>query len=113
MARLASRRRRNWTARDAHLPSGRGQPATVQAPEGRTDTALTSYAIEGILHRALGVSEDWKHPSAETIVANCMRDMRPGAIVVLHDGSGDYPDTAPYPALLDASPQGYTFIDRA
>jgi len=89
-------------------------PLLFRPPEGRTDTALTSYAIDQgfTIVRWCVDSEDWKHPSAETIVANCMRDMRPGAIVVLHDGGGGYPDTpGALPLLLDRlASEGYTFV---
>lgn len=83
-------------------------------PEGRTNTHLTAYAIsQGFtVVRWCVDSEDWRHPEAEQIVANCMRDIRPGGIVVLHDGGGGYPNTpTALPVLLDRlESQGYSFV---
>ena len=35
------------------------------------------------------VAWDWKSPGVERIVRNVMKDVRPGSIILLHDGCGD------------------------
>jgi chitin deacetylase len=89
-------------------------PLLFRPPEGHTDTVLTQYARDEqftIVQWSVD-SEDWKHPPAKTIVANCMRDLEPGSIVILHDGGGGYPDTPKaLPGLLDRiESEGYSFV---
>src|SRR5947209_7750390 len=46
---------------------------------------------------------DWRRPGSGTIVADVLRKVRPGAIVILHDGGGDRTQTiAALPAIIRA-----------
>ncbi|MCU1454365.1 MAG: polysaccharide deacetylase family protein [Acidimicrobiales bacterium] len=54
---------------------------------------------------------DWKRPPADEIVNRVMAKLRPGAIVLLHDGGGNRDNTiAALPVLIDKiRTAGYTF----
>ena len=55
---------------------------------------------------------DWKSVSAETIKKRVIKKVRPGSIIVLHDGGGDRSSTiAAVPAIIDElRKQGYSFL---
>ncbi len=55
--------------------------------------------------------EDWSQPGTEAIVSQVLAEVRPGAIVLLHDGGGDRSQTvAAVEQLLPAlAAQGYVF----
>lgn len=40
------------------------------------------------------VSWDWSRPGVNKIVANVMKNVKPGSIILLHDGDGDHNDRA-------------------
>lgn len=54
---------------------------------------------------------DWKRPPPGDIVSSVVTQLRPGAIILLHDGGGDRSSTvAALPAIIDfARALGYTF----
>ncbi|MFD5922948.1 polysaccharide deacetylase family protein [Kitasatospora sp. NPDC058201] len=56
-------------------------------------------------------SLDWTKPGVAAIIANVQRDLRPGGVVLMHDGGGDRTETIA--ALQQLLPwlkaQGYTF----
>ncbi|MFD5088859.1 polysaccharide deacetylase family protein [Kitasatospora sp. NPDC058406] len=56
-------------------------------------------------------SLDWTRPGVAAIIANVQRELRPGAVVLMHDGGGDRTETIE--ALRQLLPwlkaQGYTF----
>jgi peptidoglycan/xylan/chitin deacetylase (PgdA/CDA1 family) len=56
--------------------------------------------------------QDWKRPPASVITARIVRAVRPGSIVLMHDGGGDRRHTV---ASLDATirllqKRGYRFV---
>lgn len=55
--------------------------------------------------------EDWSEPGTEAIVSQVLAEVKPGAIVLLHDGGGDRSQTvAAVEQLLAAlAEQGYVF----
>ncbi|MBT8046142.1 MAG: hypothetical protein KJN67_03145 [Pontiella sp.] len=55
---------------------------------------------------------DWKDIDAATIRERVLKKVRTGAIIVLHDGSGDRSETVKAtPMLIDAlREQGYSFV---
>jgi len=55
--------------------------------------------------------EDWSEPGTDTIVSQVLAEVRPGAIVLLHDGGGDRSQTvSAVEQLLPAlAAQGYVF----
>jgi peptidoglycan/xylan/chitin deacetylase (PgdA/CDA1 family) len=56
-------------------------------------------------------SEDWKRPGVPTILSNINKELRPGVIILMHDGGGDRSQTLA--ALQQLLPklvqQGYSF----
>jgi peptidoglycan-N-acetylglucosamine deacetylase len=55
---------------------------------------------------------DWKRPSPGKIVSRVMRNVRPGAVVLMHDGGGDRTNTVKaLPTIIKKlKEQGYTFV---
>jgi peptidoglycan-N-acetylglucosamine deacetylase len=56
---------------------------------------------------------DWKRPSPGKIVSRVMRNVRPGAVVLMHDGGGDRTNTVKaLPTIIKKlREQGYTFVN--
>ena len=98
----------------AVLRDGTGAPVRYfRAPAGNWSPELAAVAARNGL-RPLGWSVDsgdWRRPGAERIVAAVQRDVRPGAVVLLHDGGGRRDQTVA--ALEQLLPwlveQGYGF----
>lgn len=89
-----------------------------RAPGGDFSPAIRAIAADHGL-RPLGWtvdSEDWRRPGADAIVSTVNSELRPGAIVLMHDGGGDRAQTVQ--ALetlldrLDAAGYTYTFPAR-
>ena len=57
-------------------------------------------------------TEDWKRPSAGNIESKVLRNVRPGAVVLMHDGGGDRSHTvAALPTIIQGlKAQGYVFV---
>ncbi len=57
-------------------------------------------------------SRDWEGPTPEAIAARVIKDARPGAVVLMHDGGGDRNNTVrALPIIISALyEQGYAFI---
>ena len=103
-------------AQDAILTAtaGRGTPTLFRAPGGGwSPTVLGEVAARGM--RPLGWSldpRDWSRPGVPAIVAAITTGVRPGSIILEHDGGGDRSQTVAaltevLPRLLD---QGYRFV---
>jgi peptidoglycan/xylan/chitin deacetylase (PgdA/CDA1 family) len=89
-----------------------------RAPGGDFSPAIRAIAADHGL-RPLGWtvdSDDWRRPGADAILATVNSELRPGAIVLMHDGGGDRGQTVQ--ALeklldqLDAAGYTYTFPQR-
>ncbi|MFB7287160.1 polysaccharide deacetylase family protein [Actinacidiphila glaucinigra] len=89
-----------------------------RAPGGDFSPAIRAIAADHGL-RPLGWtvdSDDWRRPGADAILATVNRELKPGAIVLMHDGGGDRSQTVQ--ALetlldrLDAAGYTYTFPQR-
>jgi peptidoglycan-N-acetylglucosamine deacetylase len=57
-------------------------------------------------------TDDWKRPSAGNIVSRVMRNVRPGAVVLMHDGGGDRSHTVQaLPTIIKKlKAMGYVFV---
>jgi peptidoglycan/xylan/chitin deacetylase (PgdA/CDA1 family) len=96
--------------------AGTGAPLRYyRAPGGDFSPAIREIAAAHGL-RPLGWtvdSEDWRQPGVKTILATVDAELRPGAIVLMHDAGGDRSETvAALAALLDkldAAGYRYTF----
>jgi peptidoglycan/xylan/chitin deacetylase (PgdA/CDA1 family) len=81
------------------------QPRFFRPPYGATGPAVNR------LGRSLGMipvlwsvdSRDWQLPGTKAIVRRVLANVRPGAIVLMHDGGGDRQETLrALPAILRA-----------
>jgi peptidoglycan/xylan/chitin deacetylase (PgdA/CDA1 family) len=89
-------------------------PRTFRFPYGSSDRA-TNKIVEGYGLRVLSWDvdpADWTRPSSGAITARVVREVRPGSVVLMHDGGGDRDHTA---ASLDATitqlhAGGYRFV---
>ncbi|WP_265558679.1 polysaccharide deacetylase family protein [Streptomyces hygroscopicus] len=84
-----------------------------RAPGG--DWSTTVRVIAGANHlRPLGWSDDandWRRPGVDGILRNINQDLRPGAIILMHDGGGDRSQTVQALARLlhQLDAQGYSY----
>ncbi len=89
------------------------RPELFRAPYGLLSPEVVDIATAHQL-RVLGWtvdSADYLKPSPDAIVSRVMSQMRPGAIVLLHDGGGDRANTvaALRPLIRALKAEGYTF----
>lgn len=105
-------------ARTLELLQGLGvTPSMFRPPMGSWNDELLAVARELGL-RAVGWSVDpgdWDAPPEEVLVARAQDALRPGSIVLLHDGGGDRTATvAALPRILDhAERSGLACVDLA
>lgn len=90
-------------------------PSWFRAPAGRLDDRVSGALAQAGMRSALWTvdPQDWRSDAtAESIVARTMAEVRPGAVVVLHDGGGDRSATVQaLPALIDRlRAEGYGFV---
>jgi peptidoglycan/xylan/chitin deacetylase (PgdA/CDA1 family) len=100
--------------RDAITTAVGEPPAFYRPPGGSLGPVIYEVAganDEVVLYWAID-PRDWKKPPAAEIVANVIGQLRPGGIILLHDGGGDRTATVEaLPAIIDqAKAQGYTFV---
>ncbi|MCG6495416.1 polysaccharide deacetylase family protein [Kitasatospora sp. A2-31] len=95
-----------------HRTTGR-QPTWFRAPGGDWSSASLKVAADlGMRNMAWSVDpRDWARPGTVVITDRVLKDVRPGAIVLNHDGGGDRSQTvaalkAYLPVLIDS---GYYF----
>jgi peptidoglycan/xylan/chitin deacetylase (PgdA/CDA1 family) len=89
-------------------------PCVFRPPYGAYDSSLVSVA------RSLGLATvlwnvdpaDWAQPGSGTIVRRVLAQVRPGSIVISHDGGGPRGQTlAAYPAIIAAlRSRGYRIV---
>ena len=100
----ARRRQLQWTRALVARATG-VQPRFFRPPYGATGPAVNR------LGRSLGLipvlwsvdSRDWQLPGTKAIVQRVLANIRPGAIVLMHDGGGDRHETLrALPAILRA-----------
>jgi len=93
------------------------RPCHFRAPYGAVSPALTSLA------RTLGFTtvqwdvdtNDWQLPGADTVYARVVNNVRPGSIVLMHDGGGPRAQgVAALPRIIDTlKARGYRFVTVA
>jgi peptidoglycan/xylan/chitin deacetylase (PgdA/CDA1 family) len=88
-------------------------PAFYRPPGGALSPSVEDEANR-LGEQVLGWSvdpSDYKKPEAQKILASVMAQVRPGAIILLHDGGGDRTQTlAALPQMITAlKAQGYSF----
>ena len=89
------------------------KPVFFRAPYGATNPAVIDIAhAEGLRVLQWSVDpQDWTRPGVGTIVARVLRQVHPGAVVLLHDGGTDRSQTVAALPIVIASlrAQGYGF----
>ncbi|MGD9526116.1 polysaccharide deacetylase family protein [Pseudonocardia sp.] len=96
-----------WAVADVHVPYFR-------APAGNWSPEVARIAADGGM-QPLGWTidpRDWRRPGAAAIVTEVQQKMRPGAVILLHDGGGNRDQTmAALEQLLPwLGQQGYRFV---
>ncbi|MCP2259803.1 chitooligosaccharide deacetylase [Streptoalloteichus tenebrarius] len=85
----------------------------LRPPEGATNDAVKArLRAKGLRPVLWNVdTEDWKRPGADVIADRLVSRVRPGMVVLLHDGGGDRSQTvqALRTALPALAAQGYAF----
>jgi peptidoglycan-N-acetylglucosamine deacetylase len=89
-------------------------PKFFRPPGGNTTSKM--YPVLSKLH--LGWvqwdvdTDDWKKPSASKIVSRVLKNVRPGSVVLMHDGGGDRSHTVEaLPKIIEKlQAEGYVFV---
>lgn len=92
-----------------------GVVTTVVRPSGGNVTFHNIEAAGDLMTVCTGWNvdtEDWSRPGVDAIVDNVLTNVRPGSVVLMHDGGGDRTQTIAaletvIPALQE---KGYTFV---
>ena len=89
-------------------------PTLYRPPGGALNTTIEDVANskgEQVIGWAVDPS-DYKKPGTPAIVARVMGQVKPGSIILMHDGGGDRSQTlAALPIIIDQlKAQGYTFV---
>ncbi|MFI5527127.1 polysaccharide deacetylase family protein [Kitasatospora sp. NPDC051853] len=94
--------------------SGAGLPTLMRPPYGGRSPELMQRVAELGLTTVLWDVEtnDWARPGAEVIAERVLRQVRPGSVVLMHDGGGDRSQTvAALPLMIDGlRRRGYRFV---
>jgi peptidoglycan-N-acetylglucosamine deacetylase len=89
-------------------------PKSFRPPGGNTTAAMYPVLSKlGIRWVQWDVdTDDWKRPSAGKIVSRVVRNVRPGAVVLMHDGGGNRSHTVQaLPEIIKRlKAMGYTFV---
>jgi peptidoglycan/xylan/chitin deacetylase (PgdA/CDA1 family) len=89
-------------------------PTVLRAPGGAlSDVARAQIAHEGLRIVRWDVDpQDWRGPGAWKLARSTLAEVRPGSVVLLHDGGGDRTSTvqALTTIIRKLKAQGYTFV---
>lgn len=84
-------------------PPGGGLSGTVGAETGRFSLRIAMWSVD---------PQDWRQPRGGTLTSELLRTVKPGSIVLLHDGGGNRKATIDaLPAVIhELKKRGYTFV---
>lgn len=84
-------------------PPGGGLSAAVGAETGRFNLRIAMWTVD---------PQDWRQPRGGLLTSELLRTVKPGAIVLLHDGGGNRQATIDaLPAVIhELKKRGYTFV---
>ena len=103
----------NQAQYDITKASGKA-PLSFRPPGGNTTAAMYPVLAKLKLRWVQWDvdTDDWKKPSAGNIVSRVVRNVRPGAVVLMHDGGGDRSHTvAALPQIIkQLKAMGYSFV---
>jgi len=92
---------------------GGAPPAVMRPPYGEVSPDAIAVAHAAGMRVLLWNvdSQDYNKPSPEKILSNVMTTVKPGSVVLMHDGGGDrsHTVTALRPMIRALKAQGYTF----
>ncbi|MCU1370948.1 MAG: polysaccharide deacetylase [Ilumatobacteraceae bacterium] len=99
--------------RDAIVDAVGEPPAFYRPPGGSLGPVIYEEAAahdEAVLYWSID-PQDWQKPTADELVLDVISRLKPGGIILLHDGGGNREATvAALPRIIDeARKQGYTF----
>lgn len=99
--------------RDAIVDATGEAPPFYRPPGGSLGPVIYEEAAaheEAVLYWSID-PRDWQKPTADELVLNVVSQLKPGGIILLHDGGGNREATiAALPKIIDeARKQGYTF----
>lgn len=88
-------------------------PRLFRPPYGATNATVKNIAAQlGLVQIGWTIDPgDWRHPGVSTLVSTVLNKVRPGSIIVLHDGGGDRSQTVQaLPQIIRGLQQrGFTF----
>lgn len=102
---------------DTAIAAGTGRPASglLRPPYGTRTPLLMSWLAEQATGHRLVLwdvdSTDWTRPGPDAITQAVLKQVKPGSIILMHDGGGDREQTArALPAIIDGLlADDYTF----
>jgi peptidoglycan/xylan/chitin deacetylase (PgdA/CDA1 family) len=100
--------------RDAIADAVGDPPSFYRPPGGSLGPVIYEVAEadeEAVLYWSID-PRDWKQPSTDDLVSSVINQLKPGGIILLHDGGGNRDATiAALPSIIDyARALGYTFV---
>lgn len=88
-------------------------PTFFRPPYGATNTMVRSIAAQlGLVQTGWTIdTDDWQRPGVPIIVSTVLSEVRPGSIILMHDGGGDRSQTVQaLPQIIQGLQQrGFTF----
>lgn len=89
-------------------------PATFRPPYGSFDSTTVSIASSMGMRTVIWSTDtfDWRKPGVPTIVERVLSAVRPGSVILMHDGGGDRSQTVEALKILipELKARGYTFV---
>lgn len=89
------------------------RPTCFRPPYGSTSAAVEAAAGKEAMVVQMWVIDtlDWTHPGASAMAEGILRDLKPGAVILMHDGRGNGPAAAEVVRRVvpEARRRGYTF----
>jgi len=103
------------TYAESAITHASGQRPTFFRPPGGNTTAAMYPVLAKLKMQWIQWdidTEDWTRPSVGSIVSKVMNNVRPGAVVLMHDGGGDRSHTvAALPTIIQQlKAEGYVFV---
>lgn len=89
-------------------------PAMFRPPYGSFDATTVSIASSLGMRTVIWSTDsyDWKKPGVASIVSRVLSSVRPGSVILMHDGGGDRSQTVEALKMLitELKARGYTFV---
>jgi peptidoglycan/xylan/chitin deacetylase (PgdA/CDA1 family) len=89
-------------------------PKYFRPPYGASNAAVRAQLVrDGLKFVQWGVdTEDWKKPGVAAIVSRTLSTVKPGSVILMHDGGGDRSQTiAALPLIItQLRARGYVFV---